>query len=87
MRDNETLPSILCGKLIVWVLFQIKKPKSSRLVIPRGDIDNYIKLLFDCFNEKLWEDDTQVEVVSARKQWATVEGGCSDIWIKEQKNE
>ena len=83
MRDNESLPSILCGRLTLWVLFSVKKPKTTKLDLPRGDIDNYIKLLLDACNERLWKDDVQVEVISARKEWAD-DVGCSHIWIKEQ---
>ena len=85
MRGSEALPAILCGRLIVWVLFTISKPRVTKLLSPRGDVDNYVKLLFDCFNERIWKDDTQVEIMSVRKRWAT-NSGCTDVWIKEQSD-
>jgi Holliday junction resolvase RusA-like endonuclease len=85
MRDNGTLPSVLLtGRLVVWVVFQVEKPKTSKLVAPRGDIDNYAKLLFDCCTQHVWVDDIQIDIMSARKVWADG-GGRTDLWIKELK--
>ena len=94
MRDDGTLPSpLLSGRLVVWVLFQVEKPKTSKLVIPRGDIDNYSKLVFDCCSGTVWKDDAQIEIMSARKVWASFEewmgysSGSVDLWIKELSDE
>lgn len=48
-----------------------KKPKSTKLVIPSGDIDNYVKSAFDAITAsgKIWLDDKQVETVWAGKRW------------------
>jgi len=83
MRGNGSLPlSLLSGRLVAWVLFQVEKPKTSKLLIPRGDIDNYSKLIFDCCSGLVWEDDVQIETMSARKTWSSSDGGI-DVWIKE----
>ena len=85
MRDNGTLPSVLlAGRLVVWVVFQVEKPRTSKLEMPRGDIDNYAKLLFDCCTKHVWEDDVQIAIMSARKGWADGDGR-TDLWIKELK--
>ncbi len=83
MRGNGSLPvELLSGRLVVWALFQVEKPKTSKLVSPRGDIDNYSKLLFDCCSGFIWDDDAQIDVMSARKTWAT-STGQTDLWVKE----
>ena len=83
MRGNETLPfELLSGRLVVWVVFQVERPKTSKLVTPRGDIDNYAKLVFDCCTKYVWEDDAQIDIMSARKVWATTTGR-TDLWVKE----
>lgn len=46
------------------------KPKKTKLSVPKWDIDNGIKAVFDALNKKLWEDDTQIVSVYATKQWA-----------------
>tara|TARA_R110000824_G_scaffold96585_1_gene231182 strand:+ start:4340 stop:4723 length:384 start_codon:yes stop_codon:yes gene_type:complete len=49
----------------------VKRPKKTKLDAPRGDIDNYIKAIFDSMNGLLWDDDVQVRCVYATKQWAS----------------
>ena len=83
MRDNGSLPLVpLSGRLVVWCYFQVVRPKTTKLVTPRGDIDNYTKLLFDCCSKHIWDDDVQVDIMSARKGWADTTGR-TDVWIKE----
>ena len=86
LLDNNSLqlPAVLRGRLIIWVLFTIKKPKTTKLKIPRGDIDNYSKLLFDAMTGRIWADDIQIEIMSARKSFGDV--GMYDVWIKEQNS-
>ena len=45
--------------------------KTTKLIQPKADIDNYIKAVFDVMNGKLWVDDTQVRSLYANKQWAS----------------
>jgi len=59
----------LVGPLEVDLELYVTRPKKTKLVSPRADIDNYIKAVFDSFNKKLWEDDTQIHKVYATKQW------------------
>ena len=48
----------------------IKQPKSTKLDCPKGDIDNFIKGIFDLLNGKLWTDDGIIRSVHATKEWA-----------------
>jgi Holliday junction resolvase RusA-like endonuclease len=48
----------------------IKQPKSTKLSMPKADIDNYLKAIFDSLNKKLWTDDTLIQSVYSTKQWA-----------------
>ena len=48
----------------------IKQPKSTKLGCPKGDIDNFIKGIFDLLNGKLWTDDGIIRSVHATKEWA-----------------
>lgn len=86
MRDRDNLHNPLSGRLIVWVLFEVERPRKTILEIPKPDIDNYLKLLLDCCTGFLWDDDTQVEIVSSRKCWTTGKG-TTHIWIKEINDE
>ena len=58
------------GSLKVDLELFVKKPKTSKLPQPRADIDNYIKSVFDCCNQKLWIDDAQIHSVYGTKQWS-----------------
>jgi len=72
----ELVPMILgndfdlyTGPLKVDLELFVRRPKKTKLMSPKADIDNYIKAVFDCLNGKLWEDDTQILEVYAVKQW------------------
>tara|TARA_R110000824_G_scaffold319823_1_gene506805 strand:+ start:136 stop:537 length:402 start_codon:yes stop_codon:yes gene_type:complete len=56
--------------LSVDVELYVKRPKKTKLLSPRADIDNYLKAVFDSLNGSLWEDDKQIQTVYAIKQWA-----------------
>ena len=60
----------LGGNLKVDLELYVKRPKTTKLSQPRADIDNYIKAIFDCLNQKLWIDDAQIHSVYASKQFA-----------------
>lgn len=59
------------GKLIVDVEFVCKKPKTTKRITPLGDIDNYLKAIFDALTKKgYWTDDDIVVRVVAGKRFA-----------------
>lgn len=83
LREDGILPQPpLSGGLSVEVEFKVKRPKSTKLDRPRGDIDNYLKILFDCLTGHLWEDDVLVEDVSATKEWAEEGSIRVVVWEK-----
>jgi len=58
------------------VTFYIQQPARSKLDYPtiRPDVDNYCKSLFDAANGILWEDDSQIIELHARKVYTNKEG-------------
>ena len=59
----------LAGPISVTVEFVAQRPKTTKLNSPRGDIDNYMKAIFDALNERAWVDDKQICICHARKAW------------------
>jgi Holliday junction resolvase RusA-like endonuclease len=55
----------------VMVTFVCPRPKTTKLQTPKGDIDNYLKSLFDSLTDLgVWDDDKLVETVHASKRFA-----------------
>ena len=59
------------GDVSVTVEFMAQRPKTTKLSAPRGDIDNYLKAIFDSMNGKVFEDDKQIVICHARKSWTS----------------
>jgi len=59
----------LRGPLETEINIFVKRPKTSKLAFPKPDIDNYVKAVLDGSNKILWEDDSQIQTLRARKQW------------------
>jgi len=58
------------GDLFVACIFEVVKPKKTKLISPRGDIDNYVKALFDAVTAaEIWNDDRQVTKLHAEKRF------------------
>lgn len=72
--DNWVGPQ-LEGLLRVEVSFICHRPKTTKLLRPKGDIDNYCKAIFDALNGKMWVDDVQIASVEAHKAFADEELG------------
>ena len=49
----------LGGLLAVSVTFTVPRPKTTKRLSPRGDVDNYFKTL-DSLNGTVWKDDDQI---------------------------
>lgn len=47
----------------------IKRPKTSVLDAPRGDVDNYAKSVLDALNGVLWDDDDQILKLTVTKRF------------------
>ena len=64
------------GPVIVAIRFYMQRPKSLKKSITypcnkRGDLDNYIKSVFDAMNTVVFYDDCQVVFLSASKEYGT----------------
>lgn len=48
------------------------RPKTTKLLVPKPDVDNYAKGVLDCITKdtRFWSDDTQVADLLTRKRWA-----------------
>lgn len=66
----------LDGNLYVRVKFVCPRPKTTKRLNPKGDIDNHMKAIFDAItgtkkNPKgYWHDDDQIVAVDATKRFA-----------------
>jgi Holliday junction resolvase RusA-like endonuclease len=58
------------GALHCDIEMYVRQPKATKLELPRADVDNFIKAIFDSLNGQLWVDDRQIKSVYAAKQWA-----------------
>ena len=87
LREKGNLPGVpMTGRLRLRVIFNVTRPKTTKLLSPRGDIDNYCKILMDCCNGIVWEDDHQVVSVCAVKEFTSREGWI-ELWITEVSDE
>jgi len=80
----------------VWVRFAVPKPKTTKLVQPKPDLDNYLKALLDALTRagNVWEDDHLVADIRATKVWTdqptggtVVTVGLLDGFLDEQPEE
>lgn len=63
-------PEPLSGLLEVDVHVYVKRPKTTKYLHPRGDVDNFAKAVLDSLNGVLWIDDGQIYKLTAEKHWA-----------------
>jgi Holliday junction resolvase RusA-like endonuclease len=58
------------------VSFKVQRPKTSKLAYPKPDLDNYEKALLDAITQAggIWDDDSQVVVLSSEKLFAADDG-------------
>ena len=75
---------LLADRLRVSAVFTVPRPKTTKLRLPRGDIDNYLKALFDGCNELVWRDDVQIaELGEVLKQWSDDATGYMTLTVEE----
>jgi len=70
--------------LKIMLEFIVQRPKTSKLALPKGDIDNYAKGPLDALTKAggYWHDDRQVKTLIASKRFAIkAEKPCTKIWI------
>ena len=62
----------LAGPLSLTVTFSVLRPKTSKLLYPKPDIDNFLKAFMDAGTQAdLWDDDSQIVFAVIHKRWAT----------------
>jgi Holliday junction resolvase RusA-like endonuclease len=76
------LEAPLEGALGVSIDFAATRPKTTKLLCPKGDIDNFLKSALDAFNGLLWEDDHCIVHIEGAKRWAPRgDEGFIDIFV------
>lgn len=76
------------GRLGVVLDISVKRPKSSSLATPRGDVYNYAKGPLDAATQAgIWKDDTQIAVLAATKRFAEAaeEPGVA-VWVAQLRD-
>lgn len=73
----------MAGPLAVVLNVFVRKPKTSKLVYPIGDVDNYAKAYMDSLNGHAWIDDKQVTSLIVTKCFTEEQDGWADISIKQ----
>ena len=93
-KATGIVPSVLgagfepvLGRLRVTVECVVTRPKTTKLVSPRGDVDNFAKACLDTLNDRLWGDDAQIDELIISKQWMDEHGdeGYYEVTIEEIK--
>lgn len=85
-RAAELLPTfdepLFTRPVFVAAYFDVLKPKTTKLLTPRGDIDNYEKALYDALTKcGVWTDDTLVASHHNGKRFAS--RGLIHIYVKD----
>lgn len=76
VRGVGSIPSEpLEGPLLVTLRVLATKPRTSKLLYPSPDVDNYAKGVLDALSQSLcwWADDKQVVRLDVAKGWADAE--------------
>jgi len=83
-QAKEQGARVMEGPLSVEVIFYLPRPKSLPKKVnhhtKRGDLDNYLKGLFDSLNGVAFRDDSQIVSLHARKVYAE-HRGSPGVWI------
>lgn len=83
LRDGAPL----AGPLGVVVEVLCPRPKTTKMLAPKGDVDNYAKAPLDAATKAgVWLDDSQIEVLGAVKGWAAPgTSGAVSLWVYQLK--
>lgn len=81
----EATPAVLFGgPVVVELVCEVARPKTTKLAAPKPDVDNYAKGVLDVITKdgRFWADDTQVVILTVTKAWTTGTPGIH-VTIKE----
>lgn len=69
--DIKLHPPILEGPIAVLVEVVCTRPKYGRLLAPRGDVDNFVKIPLDNMTKsgRFWTDDMQILILHTAKRY------------------
>lgn len=67
----EIAPFAVDGPCEVIVRNLVARPKTTKLIAPKPDVDNYAKGVLDAITKdgRFWHDDSQVLDLTASKRW------------------
>lgn len=76
---------MLCGPLVLKVMFHVKRPKRANRWRPdvRPDLSNYVKSIEDGMNNVVFVDDAQICRIEASKLYSTGTLDCAEVEIDE----
>jgi Holliday junction resolvase RusA-like endonuclease len=75
-------PKKFTGPVRVHMSFECRKARTSKLLIPGGDVDNYAKSVLDGLTKVgMWDDDKQVTHLVAIKRFAVPDPVVSTVGI------
>lgn len=75
----------LVGLIEARFYFHFKKPSKTKLHVPRKDLDNLVKSLFDSLNEIAYEDDQQIFYITGYKSWGEKDEISLELLSNEQE--
>jgi Holliday junction resolvase RusA-like endonuclease len=47
----------------------VPRPKTTKLPMPKPDVDNYAKAVLDACNKQVWTDDWLIRELTITKEW------------------
>lgn len=76
-------PYFFEGPVLVELLVELPRPKTTKLTAPKPDVDNFAKSVLDAITKdgRFWSDDTQVVTLYITKAWGLE--GRIQVTIKE----
>lgn len=79
---------LITGPVVILIEIVCTKPKTGKLLHPRGDVDNYVKGIMDVMtkSDRFWNDDVQVVALYAYKRYCdplTPESAGSHVYLYE----
>ena len=68
--DAQPINTYYDVPLSVLIVCVVQKPKSTKLIAPKADVDNYAKAIMDALTAAgAWGDDSQVIDLHVAKRW------------------